>query len=119
MVTDEVNYQAIYDRIKQMVKTDYRRQQDLTDYLGYKRQILQDWSKGYSHPSLNSLIKISKYFGVPLEYVISGEESPIDDATAAFLISTQGLTEEQKRAIYASVKAQVEFWKNENASKSS
>ena len=59
----------------------------------------------------------AKYFGVPLEYIIAGEESPIDDATAAFIVQTQGLTEDQKKIIFASIKAQVEMFKKMNIEK--
>ena len=62
-------------------------------------------------------MKIAKFFGVPLEYVISGEETPIDDATAAFLVQTKDLTEEQKKVIYASIKAQVDMFKQLNKEK--
>ena len=65
----------------------------------------------------NNIFNVSKFFGVPLEYVISGEESPIDDATAAFIVSTQGLKEQQKKIIYASIKAQVDMFKQMNEEK--
>lgn len=113
----DIDFNEIYNRIKTMIKNDYRRQQDLADYLGKTRQIFQDWKDGGSHPTLVQLCQISKYFGVPLEYVISGEESPIDDATAAFIVSTNGLNEEQKKIIYASIKAQVEMFKKMNKDK--
>ena len=104
-----IDYKAIFDRIKRMIQIDHRTQKELAEHLGKTRQIFYDWQNG-TNPSLVDLFKISKYFGVPLEYVISGEESPIDDATAAFLVSTKDLTEEQKKIIYASIKAQVDMF---------
>lgn len=110
---EDIDYKAIFMRIKWMVKNSDKKQQDLAAYLGKSRQIFRDW-QGRSNPSLTDLFKIAKFFGVPLEYVISGEESPIDDATAAFLVSTQDLTEEQKKVIYASIQAQVKMFKDMN-----
>lgn len=110
---ENINYKAIYQRIKWMIDNDPRPQKDLAEYLGKTRQIFHDWQHN-NNPSLIDLFKISKYFGVPLEYIISGDESPIDDATAAFIVSTQELTEEQKKVIYASIKAQVDMFKKLN-----
>ena len=111
-----IDYKAIFARIKRMIQLDHRTQKELAEYLGKTRQIFYDWQNG-ANPSLVDLFKISKFFGVPLEYVISGEESPIDDATAAFLVSTKDLTEEQKKIIFASIKAQVDMFKKMNEEK--
>ena len=111
-----IDYKAIFQRIKWMIQNDPRPQKDLAEYLGKTRQIFHDWQHN-TNPTLIDLFKISKYFGVPLEYIISGNESPIDDATAAFIVQTQGLTEEQKKVIYASIKAQVDMFKIMNKEK--
>ena len=113
----EIDYKAIFKRIKWMIQNDERPQKDLAEYLNKTRQVFYDWENGKCNPTLVDLFKISKYFGVPLEYVISGEESPIDDATAAFIVSTQGLKEQQKKIIYASIKAQVDMFKQMNEQK--
>ena len=112
-----IDYSAIFARIKHMIKSDYRPQKELAVYLGRTRQIFYDWQNGKSNPTLVDLFNISKYFGVPLEYIISGDESPIDDATAAFLVQTQGLSEDQKKIIFASIKAQVDMFKKMNEEK--
>ena len=111
-----IDYKAIYQRIKWLIKNDSRPQKDLAEHLGKTRQIFHDWQHN-NNPTLTDLFKISKYFGVPLEYILSGEEAPIDDATAAFLVQTKDLTEEQKKIIYASIKAQVDMFKQLNKEK--
>ena len=101
-----------------MIENDNRPQNELAAYLGKNRQIFYDWKhKEGRKPSLEDLLKISKFYGVPLEYVISGEESPIDDATAAFLVQTKDLTDEQKKIVFASIKAQVDIFKQMNKEK--
>ena len=113
-----INYEEILKRLDFMIENDKRSQNELAAYLGKHRQIFYDWkNKPGRKPSLEDLLKISKFFGVPLEYVISGEETPIDDATAAFLVQTKDLTEEQKKVIYASIKAQVDMFKQLNQEK--
>lgn len=113
---DYVDEKAILGRIQNLIKNDYRPQKELAEYLGKTRQIFYDWQKKFN-PTYIDLFKISKYFGVPLEYIISGEESPIDDSTAAFIVQTRELTEEQKKVIYASIKAQVDMFKQMNEEK--
>lgn len=113
---EEIDYKAIFNRIKWMIQNDHRTQKELAEYLGKTRQIFYDWQNN-NNPTLIDLFKISKFFGVPLEYIISGEESPIDDATAAFLVQTRELKEEQKKIIYASIKAQVDMFKKLNEDK--
>ena len=110
---ESIDYKAIYERIKWMIKNDARPQKSLAEYLGRSRQIFHDW-KTSTNPTLMDLFLVSKYFGVPLEYVISGDESLIDDVTAAFIVQTHDLTEEQKKVIYASIKAQVDMFKKMN-----
>ena len=112
-----IDFDRIVARIKLLIKSDSRNQQDLFKYLGKSRQVYYQWQRGDYPPTLNDLFMIAKYFGVPLEYLIAGEENPIDDATAAFIVQTQGLTEDQKKVIYASIKAQVDMFKQMNKEK--
>lgn len=111
---EELDYTVIVKRIFNLIDNDNRQKKEFVEYLGKNRQILYAWKNLVNKPSLEDLVKIAKYFGVPLEYLLYGEESPIDDATAAFLVQTNDLTEEQKRLIYASIKAQVEMFKKLN-----
>lgn len=112
-----IDYKAIYQRIRLMLDNSDYSVIDLTKHLGKTRQLMYNWQNGKMNPTLPDLLKIANFFGVPLEYLISGEESPIDDATAAFIVSTHGLTEEQKKVIYASIKAQVDMFKKLNEDK--
>ena len=100
-----------------MLEKDYRLKREYTNYLGKTRQLILDWKYGKTKPTLDILAKTAKYFGVPLEYILFGEESPIDDATAAFLVQTKDLTDEQKKVIFASIKAQVDMFKQMNQEK--
>lgn len=114
---ENIDYKGIYNRIRLMLDNSDYSVIDLTKHLGKTRQLMYNWQNGKMNPTLPDLLKIANFFGVPLEYLISGEESPIDDATAAFIVSTRGLTEEQKKVIYASIKAQVDMFKQLNKEK--
>ena len=113
-----IDYQAILTRIDYCLKNSSYNSTDLAEYLGKNRQIFTDWKhKAGRKPGLEDLLRISKFFGIPFEFLIYGDDSPIDDATAAFIVSTQGFTEEQKKIIFASIKAQVDIFKNLNEEK--
>ena len=113
----ELNYNEILKRIDLLIETDSRKVKKYMTYLGKDRQAFYHWKQGRYKPSLEDLIKTAKYFGVPLEYILAGEETPIDDATAAFIVRTKGLTEEQKKIIYASLIAQIDMFKRMNEEK--
>ena len=104
---EDIDFTKIFSRINLLIKSDSRKQQDLFTYLGKSRQVYYQWQKGLYAPSLTDLFKIAKYFGVPLEYIIAGEENPIDDVTAAFIVQTHGLTEEQKKIFIDMEKKEV------------
>ncbi len=113
-----INYEEILKRMDFMIENSKRTYLELAEYLNKNKQVFYDWRhKAGRKPGLEDLLKIAKFFGVPLEYVISGEESTIDDATAVFLVQTKDLTEEQKKVIYASIKAQVDMFKQLNQEK--
>ena len=129
---ETIDYKGIYQRIRLLLKNNGNTVFELANYLGKSRQLMYNWQNGKMNPTLPDLLKMANYFGVPLEYLISGEESPIDDATAvflvqtkgpiddvtaAFLVSTKDLTEEQKKIIFASIKAQVDMFKQLNKEK--
>ena len=41
--------------------------------LGINRSSINDWKKGRSVPKLDKMMAIADYFGVPLEYLLTGE----------------------------------------------
>ena len=114
---ENIDYKGIFQRIRLLIDNSNYSLTDLARHLGKSRQLLYNWQYGQMNPTLPDLLKIANFFGVPLEYLISGKEGPIDDATAAFLVSTKDLTEEQKKIIFASIKAQVDMFKQLNKEK--
>lgn len=110
-------YKNIGKRIKLLIDNDDRTVIELAEHLGKKRQAVYNWINATFKPSLEELYKIARYYGVPLEYLIAGKEAPIDDVTAAFLVQTKDLTEQQKKIVFASMKAQVDMFKKMNQDK--
>lgn len=55
------------------------KQRDVTPYrvgkaTGIATSTLTDWKKGKSTPKQDKLIKIAEYFGISLEYLVTGKE---------------------------------------------
>lgn len=65
------------------------KQSDLKKELGVKQNTWSNWEKGISEPSVDSLIQISKHFGVSLDALIqsdlSNEQVPGDHALSVIL----------------------------------
>lgn len=59
---------------------------------GIATSTFTDWKKGKSTPKQDKLIKIADYFGVSLEYLMTGKETEIDfdyiytDGNSEFLV---------------------------------
>lgn len=52
-------------------------QEDLAEVVGVTRQAVQKWESGASRPDMDNLVALSRYFGVTLDYLITGEASPL------------------------------------------
>lgn len=50
-------------------------QEDLAEVVGVTRQAVQKWESGASRPDMDNLTTLARYFGVTLDYLITGEET--------------------------------------------
>jgi len=51
-------------------------QEDLANEVGVSRQAVQKWESGAAQPSLDKLTALARYFGVTLDWLVNGEETP-------------------------------------------
>lgn len=51
-------------------------QEDLAEIVGVSRQAVQKWESGASRPDMDNLMALSRYFGITLDYLVTGQESP-------------------------------------------
>lgn len=49
---------------------------------GLNPTVFTDWKKGKSNPKIDKLQKIAEYFGVTVDYLVSGKESMFSDEAA-------------------------------------
>ena len=49
-------------------------QEQVADLLGVSRQTISNWENEKSYPDIISVIKMSEYYNVSLDYLLKGEE---------------------------------------------
>lgn len=73
----------LHERIYQLRKQKNMTQQDLADQLGVSRQAVSRWEMGTAKPELESLIVMSRIFGITVDELLTGEYSTPEEAPAA------------------------------------
>lgn len=74
-------------------------QAQLVKDLGLAQNTFTNWMKRNALPSTEILYKISKYFGVTMEYLITGSEDSIPDDIAFLCVKLQQLNETERKII--------------------
>jgi len=86
----------MYERLDSLLKkhgiTAYRLAKDV----GLSQSSLSEWKRGRSVPKYDKLVRIAKYFGVPVSYLTGSEpEAPDPGADAALLEKLTELLKEK------------------------
>ena len=79
---------------------DYRKQNNLTqddlaEMLGYSQKNIAKWEQGFTLPSVDVMVELSKKMKISLDELLGLNEKSIFDQTIDFVIETQGLDREQ------------------------
>ena len=54
-----------------MLRTNFKMsQEELANRFNVSRQAVQKWEAGITAPDIHTLIEISKFFGVPIDYLV-------------------------------------------------
>lgn len=64
----------VLDRIIFLLEQSGHTQKDLTDYLGVKKSAFTDWKAKKSKSYIRHASKIADYFGVSVDYLLTGIE---------------------------------------------
>ena len=81
----------IGDRIKQLRERENISQSALASELDATRAAVNAWEMGVSNPSMQSLIELSRYFRVSVDYLLGLEDTD--------RVSLDGLTEDEKELV--------------------
>ena len=60
--------------IRQLRKEKNLTQQQLANAIGYSESMVRKWESGKKKPGFDALIALSKFFGVPVGYVMGVED---------------------------------------------
>lgn len=63
-----------YERFKELCEREKVRPSDVSRETGIATSTLTEWKKGRYTPKADKLAKIAEYFGVSVEYLMTGEE---------------------------------------------
>ena len=73
MKTDlEKNFGA---RVEQLIEERHIKVTDFIEHAGISKQSLYDWKRRGQAPNARLALRIAKYFGVTVEYLLTGETS--------------------------------------------
>ena len=72
---------ALQDRIYELRKNSGMSQEELAEKVGVTRQSVSKWELGTSVPELETLVALSKCFGVTTDYLLSDEAPTQTDRT--------------------------------------
>lgn len=64
------------ERLYQLRRERGMSQEDLAGVLGVTRQAVQKWESGASRPDMDNLTALARYFGVSLDFLVTGGEAP-------------------------------------------
>lgn len=65
-----------HDRLYQLRREKGLSQEELAEVVGVTRQAVQKWESGASRPDMDNLTALARYFGVTLDWLITGESAP-------------------------------------------
>ena len=68
----------IKENISALRKKHHLSQEQLAGVLGVSRQAVQKWEAGTANPDVSNLIAISEFFGVTLDRLVKGDQTPAD-----------------------------------------
>jgi len=71
---NEINYELICSKIKEVRKNKKATQEQVADFLGITKQAYYRYEKGVRKMSLETIIKITKYFNLPEGYFLAGSK---------------------------------------------
>jgi transcriptional regulator with XRE-family HTH domain len=89
-------------------------QTELARHLGLPKNTVSNWKARGTIPSADVVYKIAKYFGVPMEYILYGEENSLDDDIILAIAKLKTIDKEKRKVVIDLLCSQVDYWKNKD-----
>lgn len=110
---NKLNGTEITERIIYLSKQAHETRESLASLIGKNKQVFTDWKNRNILPSCADVYILAKHFGVPMEYILLGEENTIPNEIAATCALLMNLDEVQRNSMISLIHNQVEFWQKE------
>jgi transcriptional regulator with XRE-family HTH domain len=81
--------------LKEYRKQNNLTQDDLAEMLGYSQKNIAKWEQGFTLPSVDVMVELSKRMKISLDELLGLNEKSIFDKTIDFVIERQGLDRKQ------------------------
>lgn len=108
---EEINGHDIVERIDNCLAGIGVTREVLANHIGKQRQCFTDWKNRNIMPNAKDLYIISKFLGVPLEYLLTGNTQVMDDITAVIASKLNALDPTIKNALITMIDGQIDYWK--------
>ena len=79
----------MYEIFAELLDRSGKKTIDVARATGIPSSTFTDWKKGRSTPKQDKLQKIADYFGVSIEYLMTGKEPTIDSSTQGYYIDEE------------------------------
>lgn len=89
-----------HERIRELRNARKLSQQELANKLGVSKQSVSNWENNNIAPSIEQVIKISKFFHTSVDYILGLDDrkmidiSNYDDKIISFILQTLGFVDE-------------------------
>ena len=90
---------ALSEKLYELRKKRALSQEQLAEQLGVSRQAISKWEYGKAVPETDTLISISKYFDVSLDYLMKEENSISENAVSLEVHQTEATNKREKRIL--------------------
>ena len=90
---------ALSEKLYELRKKCALSQEQLAEQLGVSRQAISKWESGKAVPETDTLITISKYFGVSLDYLVKEETSISEDVVNSKIHQFKAASRPEKRIL--------------------
>jgi len=96
-----MNVNDFLDRLAICIKEKGLNRTTFAKDFGISESTIRNWIRNGNMPSAEIVYNMAVYFGIPMEYLLNGTESKVDDLDFVMLLKMKKLSAEQKKMLIA------------------
>lgn len=95
--TKNMNTKDFVNRLEMCCKQKGITRTQFAHDFGIPESTIRNWLRNGNFPSAKILYNMAQYFGVPMEYLLTGDETKLDDTDFVMLLKFMKLSPEKKK----------------------